>query len=53
MTTAPVRFTGRIRFRWASSIAAVPECPTSREISSSGTPRSDSRDSKLRRNYGI
>lgn len=43
MTTAPVWITGRICFRHTSSVTAVPECPTSREISSSGNPRSVNR----------
>ncbi|MFE3251092.1 hypothetical protein [Streptomyces sp. NPDC059209] len=34
MTTAPVWMTGRICFRYTSSVTAVPECPTSRDLRS-------------------
>jgi hypothetical protein len=39
--------TGRIGFRWTASVAIVPECPTSREISSEGLPLSESSETKL------
>ena len=41
-TTAPVRITGRNCLWQTSSVMAVPEFPTHQEISSSGTPLSDS-----------
>lgn len=46
MPVAPVWITGRIRLRYTSSVTAVREWPTGREISSRGTPLPEGRDTK-------
>jgi len=47
LAPAPSIRTGRICFRYTVSVVLVPEWPTKRAMSSSGTPLSDSSDTKL------
>jgi hypothetical protein len=49
----PDRATGRICLRQTASVAAVRLCPASRETSSSGSPLSERRDTKLRRRLAL